>query len=341
MTLVLNNNTSGHCEVLRVANNGRPIGVDRAKGIIHGYVIAQEGPFKSEGRGEFDNKSLDIIQQLAKAIPEGLRSRLGHPPEGEDGVGKYLGRVKDPWQDTTTTPEGKQVKCVRGDLCFNPAAHKTPHGDLADYIMTAVENDPGALSTSLVLSTEMEYRIDPQTRRPAIDDDGAELAPLWRPTALHGTDVCFEGDAVDGLLARLSKSFDDDGVELDDGDNAPGSPDQPESDTNNPYNDDSRGIGMSAHDGCRSTLAYHHLTLCRLCNGEMSACGCDNRDNESRVITMSKEPCATCKLKAEQDPEDKGDIDPIVPDVGENDPSNPENTLLHRSRYLDLLNLFE
>ena len=33
------------------------VGVDREKGVIRGYVLAQAGPFKSKGRGEFDERA--------------------------------------------------------------------------------------------------------------------------------------------------------------------------------------------------------------------------------------------------------------------------------------------
>jgi hypothetical protein len=35
-----------------------PVGVDREAKVIRGYVVAQEGPFKSAGRGEFDTAAL-------------------------------------------------------------------------------------------------------------------------------------------------------------------------------------------------------------------------------------------------------------------------------------------
>src|SRR6185437_11194621 len=61
-------------------------------------------------------------------------------------------------------------------------------------------SDPEALSSSLVLKSDMEYRLDKQGR-PLKDDDGNELPPLWRPTQLHASDVVDQGDAVDGFLS--------------------------------------------------------------------------------------------------------------------------------------------
>ena len=256
--------------------------MDRDKEIIRGMVIAQEGPFKSEGWGEFDADSLRTIHQLTADSPNGLKSRLGHPTDEHDGIGHLLGRVKDPWIDTLGARESEgssklnAVKCVRADLHINPAAHKGPF-DLAEWLMTACENDPDAISSSLVLSTDQEWRINQRTGRPEVDEDGVELAPLWRPTALHAADVVDAGDAVDGILSALAKAKLSAGEPSQD---SPGSPNQPEGSSNNPYpsSDDNNPL---SHNGCKSTLGYHHISLCRLCGKEVMGCKCDNRDNES------------------------------------------------------------
>ena len=100
------------------------------------------------------------------------------------------------------------------------------------------------------------------------------------------------------------------------GQDEPGSPNQPESGDNNPY---PGGPSNALHDGCRSTLAYHHLTACRTCGAAISACGCDHVEHESRVITMAKEPCAACKAKLEA-PGDGGPPD----SPGKNGDTMPE-----------------
>src|SRR5688572_71622 len=87
---------------LRAGAKGRPIGVDRDNKVIRGYVVAQLGPFKSEGRGEFDEKSLAMIQELYKGAPAGLKARFAHPSESNDGLGKFLGRSRDAFLSTTT-----------------------------------------------------------------------------------------------------------------------------------------------------------------------------------------------------------------------------------------------
>ena len=344
-----------------LASGGRKIGVDREARCIRGMILAQEGPFKSEGRGEFDQDAIHTVRDLAAKAPNGLKSRFTHPDLSNDGLGKLLGRVRDPWLDTITVRESEgQVKsnpvlCCRGDLYLDESAFKTPNGgaSLGEYLLTLVESDPNAVSTSLVLETDYEHRTDPRTGRPLLDADGAELPPLWRPLALHASDVVDTGDAVDGILsAQLSTDGLPDAVvrqasilmdrqfagkprdfissrctawltrflnrKFGSADpDGPTNPPAPEGHTpdhgpageefpDNPKPDE------PLHNGCRSTLAFHHITLCRLCGGTIQSCGCDHRDKESRVITMAKEPCAACL--AQEGPHGSGDDPKSPPD---------------------------
>lgn len=186
---------------LRAATKGKPEAVDRTANILRGYVLAQEGAFKSEGRGEFDALSLRSIVKLGNDTPSGLKSRLGHPTMSDDGIGKFLGRARDlrmgKARDSRT---GKEVQAVRGDLHFDQTAHDTPHGNLAKYVMDLTESDPDALSSSLVLEIDEEFRLE-KNGTPKKDEDGNELPPLWRPKKLHASDIVDTGDAVDSLLS--------------------------------------------------------------------------------------------------------------------------------------------
>jgi len=193
-------------EWLRADTKGAIIGVDREREIISGYIVAQEGPFKSDGRGEFDRDSLKAIVNLMKAAPNGLKSRFTHPDLSNDGLGKFLGRAKRPRLDKISARESygeqkdNEISVVRADLYLNSSAHKAPAGDLAEYVMSLAETDPDAMSSSLVLTVDQEFRID-KKGRPATDDQGNELPPLWRPLQLHASDIVDTGDAVDGLLS--------------------------------------------------------------------------------------------------------------------------------------------
>ena len=189
------------------------VGVDREANALRGFVVAQEGIFKDR-RGEFDLKSLKQINALMnKAAPAGLKSRFAHPTLSGDGLGKFLGRAKNPRLDSVEIKkDGKPMllHAVRADLYFNQTALEEPPGGgkpLGLYIMDLAESDPDALSSSLVLNTDQEERLDPKTGRPQLDETGEPLPPLWRPTRLHATDLVDTGAAVDGLLSTQGLAF--------------------------------------------------------------------------------------------------------------------------------------
>lgn len=186
---------------LRAGVLGRVEAVDRAAQVLRGYVVAQEGPFKSDGRGEFDKPALQAIVKMGNAARKGLKSRFGHPTLSEDGLGKYLGRGQNFRMGTALDARtNKSVAAVRADLHFDPTASDTPHGNLADYVLNLAESDPEAISSSLVLEADEEYRLE-KDGTATTGPDGEPLPPLWRPTALHASDIVDTGDAVDGLLS--------------------------------------------------------------------------------------------------------------------------------------------
>ena len=167
-------------EWLRAGAAGRPIGVDRMLNVIRGFVIAQAGDFKDEGRGSFNDASLGKILQLMQAEPEGLKSRFAHPTLSSDGLGKFLGRAKEPFLGTAVTPSGETVAAVRADLHLSPSSFKTPSGDLGGYVMDLAESDASALSSSLALKTEKIEQLDDKGR-PQLNKSGDPLPPLWMP----------------------------------------------------------------------------------------------------------------------------------------------------------------
>ncbi len=170
---------------------GRPVGVDRENGVIRGFVMAQLGYFKSEGRGQFTDESLNKIVGLAAQKSAGLRSRFTHPSLSSDGLGSYLGRAKGAYRDGDK---------VRGDLHLDPTSFDTPQGNLGDYVLRLAESDPEAMSSSLVLKTDQQYVLD-EKGRPKLDANGNEIPPIWLPTELLASDIVDTGDAVDGLLS--------------------------------------------------------------------------------------------------------------------------------------------
>lgn len=201
------NNTA--TDWLRADARGRPIGVDREAGpagILYGYIVAQEGSFKT-GRGEFDLAGLKTIQQLMRTAPNGTKSRFAHPSLSGDGIGSFLGRAKNPRiekiseRDSQGELKTNEIHVVRADLHFDPTSRETPSGDLGGYVMSLAESDPDALSSSMVLQYEPEYRID-KSGLPLVDEEtGEALPPLWRPIRIHASDLVDTGDAVDGVLS--------------------------------------------------------------------------------------------------------------------------------------------
>lgn len=175
---------------LRAQANGATIGVDRDKGVIRGYVVAEKGIFKDR-RGEFTDKSLSEVVRLGNERKAGLKVRFTHPNSSNDGLGKYLGRAKDFRLDGDL---------VRADLHFGKTAQKTPSGNLAEYVMSLAEEDPDAFASSLVLESEKKYRRDEDGAFER-DEMGEVLPPVWIPQRLHASDVVDTGAATNSFLS--------------------------------------------------------------------------------------------------------------------------------------------
>jgi len=181
---------------LRAAAKNDTIGVDRENEVLHGFVVVEQGVINGGHDGEFDAAALKSIVKLMKAERVGLKSRFSHPTLSDDGLGKFLGRAHNPRLSTV----GDDMPAVRADLYLDPTSHTTPAGDLGGYVLDLADSDPAALSSSMVLSVEREFRID-KKGRPQVDEAGDQLPPLWRPVALHATDIVDEGAAVGSLLS--------------------------------------------------------------------------------------------------------------------------------------------
>ena len=184
-----------------LTHGSNPIGVDREKRIIRGCILAQEGGFKTPDRGRFSAASLGAMKRLVSEKQNGITSYLQHPTILCDGLGKLVGKMKDPYISFTTNRHGERAACVRGDLYFARAAAISPWGDLANYVMTLAEEHPDALGCSLVLEVIEEREVDSKGKIKR-DSGGNILPPLWYPTRIHGADLVAVGDAVDSLLSR-------------------------------------------------------------------------------------------------------------------------------------------
>lgn len=183
--------------------------VDREKHIIKGVILAEEGPFKSEGRGEFDRNAIRTIVKMANEKNGGLKSRFAHPGLSSDGIGSFLGRFRGAYsekimRDNGTDEKGnklfREVLAAKADLYLDPTSFETPNGNLGKYVEDLAESDPDAFGTSLVLQRNEEWRLD-KKGAPEKDANGEDLPPLWIPTKLHASDVVDEGDATNSFLS--------------------------------------------------------------------------------------------------------------------------------------------
>lgn len=116
-------------------------GGDRSAGLIKQFSVITRG--EALGHGMWCDA--EFLQQVHAAInasgESGLKCRFTHPGLSADGMGKFLGNLKN------ASLEGDQVYA---DLHFSESAHKTPDGDLADYVMTFAEEDPDKFGSSIV-----------------------------------------------------------------------------------------------------------------------------------------------------------------------------------------------
>lgn len=186
---------------LSVPVRGTTLGVfsENGKQGIRGVILAEEGPFKTPGRGEFDKQEIGNVVKLGRAESAGLKVRFTHPDLSSNGLGKYLGRAGNVRQDTISR-DGKPVAIARGDLTFSDSAYATPNGNLAQYVMDLTKDDDNALGMSLVIGDLAEEFRREKNGTLTKGKDGEPLPPLWRVGSLRGVDVVDSGDATNSML---------------------------------------------------------------------------------------------------------------------------------------------
>lgn len=122
-------------------------GGDRGAGLIEGFSVITRG----EALGHRMWCDSEFLQQVHDAInaagDAGLKCRFTHPSLSGDGMGKFLGNLKN------ASLEGDQVFA---DLHFSESSHKTPDGDLAEYVMNLAEEDPDKFGSSIVFMHDSE-----------------------------------------------------------------------------------------------------------------------------------------------------------------------------------------
>lgn len=182
-------------EYLRAQTALRQRGVDRKLGVIFGYVVAEEGAFKT-GRGRFDESGLTEIVRHGRSQPEGVKVNWTHGDFFSESLGDYLGRSHNFRLDTS--PERSRVLA---DLHFDGVAYKSPtRGDMATYLMDLAESDPKAVGSSLVVKAKFVYEYG-QDGNLKMDGDGNPIPPLWIPEEILRSDVVADGDATTAFLS--------------------------------------------------------------------------------------------------------------------------------------------
>src|SRR4030042_3785911 len=129
--------------------------------VIIGVSVATTG----EAQGHhllFDEKSLTQLKQLGELKTTGIKSRFTHPDWFHDGLGKYLGRVKN-----FQVVSGSKLI---GDLHISPTAHSSPAGNLAEYVLALASEDPSAFGVSVVVDLDRVW----------ITQDGEEVPASGR-----------------------------------------------------------------------------------------------------------------------------------------------------------------
>lgn len=140
--------------------------VDRDQRVIYGVSAAQA--VEALGHGVmFDEKSLDQLVSMGNASQRGIKSRFTHPGMSADGLGKYLGRLRDFRRE-----DDKAV----ADLHISALSSKSPSGDLGAYVMDMATNEPDMFGMSVVIDMDRVWRLADGGERPYYDD-GTESAP--------------------------------------------------------------------------------------------------------------------------------------------------------------------
>ena len=160
-----------------------------SSGIIRDVAVITHG--EALGHGVWiDATMLDQVAEAGNEKENGIKARFTHPGMSSDGLGKMLGRVQD------FRVAGDQVL---GDLHFSESSHKTPDGDLAEYVMLLTEEDASAAGLSIVFeqdfdATEMftDYNTDESGVFISPDGMNADDLPHARLSQLRAADVVDE-----------------------------------------------------------------------------------------------------------------------------------------------------
>jgi HK97 family phage major capsid protein len=134
----------------------------------------------------FDLISLSQLQQLGEASEAGIKSRFTHPDWFHDGLGKYLGRLKNFRLD------GEKLVA---NLFISQAARSSPAGNIGQYVLDLAREDPSAFGVSVVINVDRVWRTDTGQEVPVRDgkpSNAIDQYPVARVTRLWAADLVDE-----------------------------------------------------------------------------------------------------------------------------------------------------
>ncbi len=136
-----------------------------------------------------------VAEQLEAGSDKGVKARFTHPNQCGDSLSKGLGRVY-----FTHAEDGK----VYGDLHFWKAAHKSPDGDLAGYLLDMAHDDPSAIGASISFMRDPDAEEQFAASNPSSPDRrNVNNYPHVRLGQLRFVDIVDEPAAnPDGLFHR-------------------------------------------------------------------------------------------------------------------------------------------
>jgi hypothetical protein len=209
---------AGICRGLAKSGDGPPIVRDGGQfeaGLIRGVSLCTRG----EALGHYvwlDKEFIASVSDTGRSAAKGIKARFTHPSLSGDGLGTFLGR----FLNHRLSDDGNQAIA---DLHFSQAAHKTPDGDLAEYVMDLAEADPEAFGTSIVYEfdrqAEQEFKAehtvrvdDPETKSSAWifqspDPDNLQHLPHARLAVLCACDCVDEPAANPAGLFHREQQF--------------------------------------------------------------------------------------------------------------------------------------
>jgi len=136
--------------------------IDRDARVLRGVSCAQAVEALGHNT-QLDETTIEQIVEHGNSARRGIKSRFTHPGLSSDGLGKYLGRLRN------FRVDGDKAKA---DLHLSKTAAKAPGGNLAEYVMDLAEQEPDMFGMSVVIDTERVWTLEDGSEVGMIDGDG-------------------------------------------------------------------------------------------------------------------------------------------------------------------------